>query len=135
MADGTKNGDDVRRTVRDAMDRLLEGKPIRSDGKLTIKSLAAEAGVKRWVLTHQQTDLQQEFRDRCNRQRDTPQNQKDLIEELEALREQVERYKVRVSDLSEENNRLTRAVQVLTLEKLELQEKLEKIPEKVRHLR
>ena len=135
MADGTKNGDDVRRTVRDAMDRLLEGKPIRSDGKLTIKSLAAEAGVKRWVLTHQQTDLQQEFRDRCTRQRDTPQNQKDLIEELEALREQVERYKVRVSDLSEENNRLTRAVQVLTLEKLELQEKLEKIPEKVRHLR
>ena len=43
--------DKERRVIRDAMDRLLAGTPIRSDGKLTIKSLAAEAGVKRWLLT------------------------------------------------------------------------------------
>lgn len=135
MPDVANNGDEVRRTIRDAMDRLLEGKPIRSDGKLTVKSLAAEAGVKRWVLTHQHTDLQQEFRDRCDRQGDTPENQKELIEKLEDLKEQVGRYKVRVSDLSEENNRLTRAVQVLTLEKLQLQEKLDDRPDKVSHLR
>ena len=30
------------------MARLLDGDPIRSDGKLTVKSLAAEAGLKRW---------------------------------------------------------------------------------------
>lgn len=135
MSDSAKSGDDVRRTIRDAMERLLEGKPIRSDGKLTIKSLAAEAGLKRWVLTHQHTDLQKEFRDRCARQGDTPENQKDLVEKLDELKAQIERYKVRVTDLSEENNRLARVVQVLTLEKLQLQEKLEDRPLKVTHLR
>lgn len=53
-----------RRAIRDAMTRLLDGRPIRSDGKLTIKSLADEAGVKRWLLTHRHQDLQAEFRDR-----------------------------------------------------------------------
>ena len=38
-------GERERRRIRDAMDRWLVGGPIRSDGKLTIKSLAAEAGV------------------------------------------------------------------------------------------
>lgn len=32
------------------MDRLLGGRPLHSDGKLTIKSLAAEAQLKRWTL-------------------------------------------------------------------------------------
>lgn len=41
-----------RQAIRDAMARLLDGQPIRSDGKLTIKSLADEAGLKRWLLTH-----------------------------------------------------------------------------------
>ena len=47
--------DKERRLIRDAMDRLLTGTPIRSDGKLTVKSLAAEADVKRWLLTHRHT--------------------------------------------------------------------------------
>lgn len=51
-----------RQAIRDAMTRLVEGKPLRSDGKLTIKSLANEAGVKRWLLTHKFTDLQDEFK-------------------------------------------------------------------------
>jgi hypothetical protein len=38
--------------VRAAADRLLAGTPLRSDGKLTILSLAQEAGIKRWLLTH-----------------------------------------------------------------------------------
>ena len=53
-----------RRLIRDAMTRLLDGDPIRSDGKLTMKSLAAEAGLKRWYLTHKHTDLRDEFYDR-----------------------------------------------------------------------
>jgi hypothetical protein len=39
---------------------------VHSDGKLTIKSLAEEAQVKRWVLTHRHTDLQAEFRARID---------------------------------------------------------------------
>ncbi|MGI8677634.1 MAG: hypothetical protein ACR2LX_02885 [Jatrophihabitans sp.] len=38
--------------LRDAADRLIAGTPVRSDGKLTIKSLAEEAGVKRWLLVN-----------------------------------------------------------------------------------
>ena len=48
----------VRCAIRDAMDRLIEGKALHSDGKLTVKSLAEEARVKRWLLTHRHTDLQ-----------------------------------------------------------------------------
>lgn len=55
------DSEEVRRSIRDAMQRLLEGKPIRSDGKLTVKSLATEAGVKRWVLTHRHLDLKRNF--------------------------------------------------------------------------
>jgi hypothetical protein len=43
---------DERDEIETAMDRLLNGTPLRSDGKLTIVSLAAEAGVKRHALTH-----------------------------------------------------------------------------------
>ena len=38
--------------LRAAADRLLAGTPLHSDGKLTILSLAQEAGIKRWLLTH-----------------------------------------------------------------------------------
>ena len=38
-------GERERRRIRDAIDRLRDGGPIRSDGKLTTKSLAAEASV------------------------------------------------------------------------------------------
>lgn len=43
---------DLCDTLRAAADRLLAGTPLRSDGKLTILSLAQEAGIKRWLLTH-----------------------------------------------------------------------------------
>jgi hypothetical protein len=43
---------DERREIEAAMDRLLNGTPLRSDGKLTIMSLAAEAGVKRHARRH-----------------------------------------------------------------------------------
>lgn len=125
----------LRRTIRDAMDRLLTGNSLRSDGKLTIKSLATEAAVKRWVLTHQHTDLQEEFRERCDQQGATPESQIHLNEEITLMKRQIEKYKSRVSDLGEENHRLCRVVQVLTMENIQLQEQLSKQPDKVRYLR
>lgn len=50
-----------RQEIRDAARRLIEGKPIRSTGALTVVQLAAEAGVKRWILTHRHSDLMREF--------------------------------------------------------------------------
>ena len=135
MTKSDNDSEAVRRTVRDAMERLITGSPIRSDGKLTIKSLAVEAGVKRWVLTHQHSDLQQEFRARCDSHGETPENQKQLLEKYETMKMQLEKYKSKVSDLTEESHRLSRAVQVLTLEKMQLQEQVDMQPAKIRHLR
>ena len=81
-----------RQAIRDAMTRLLDGAPVRSDGKLTIKSLADEAGVKRWLLTHKHLDLQDEFRSRVTKHGRDP--------------EPVRRLKNRVETLTDENRRL-----------------------------
>ncbi len=47
------------------MQRLLTGTGYRSTGALSIVQLAAEAGVKRWLLTHKHPDLAEEFRHRA----------------------------------------------------------------------
>ncbi|MFC9636685.1 hypothetical protein ACFTY8_47850 [Streptomyces mirabilis] len=48
--DGTEDASEIR-AITDAMMRLLIGAPLHSDGKLTIVSLAAEAGLRRNKLT------------------------------------------------------------------------------------
>ena len=85
--------DTQRAAIRDAMARLLDGAPIRSDGKLTIKTLADEAGVKRWVLTHRHTDLQEEFRARVDRHGQDPEPVARLKEQLEHLRQENTRLR------------------------------------------
>jgi 7-keto-8-aminopelargonate synthetase-like enzyme len=57
----TTTDTDERVAIRAAMERLLSGEPTNSTGALTVLQLAAEAGVKRWVLTHKHTDLREEF--------------------------------------------------------------------------
>ena len=54
-----------RDTIRAAADRLLGGTPLRSTGELTVVQLAAEAGVKRWLLTHKHRDLAEHFQARA----------------------------------------------------------------------
>ncbi|MCX4791967.1 hypothetical protein OG369_39660 [Streptomyces sp. NBC_01221] len=49
------------RAITDAMVRLLIGAPLHSDGKLTIVSLATEAGLRRNKLTHKHTGLKDLF--------------------------------------------------------------------------
>ena len=50
-----------RHAMTAAIQRLLDGRPTRSTGALTTLQLAAEAGVKRWVLTHEHVDLIEEL--------------------------------------------------------------------------
>lgn len=50
-----------RKEIEAAIQRLLDGTPLRSTGELTVVQLAAEAGVKRWKLTHQHIDLMRSF--------------------------------------------------------------------------
>lgn len=56
------DSDAERAAIRAAMQRLLDGTPQRSTGALSVLQLAAEAGIKRWLLTHKHTDLADEFR-------------------------------------------------------------------------
>jgi hypothetical protein len=72
------------------MERLLNGTPLRSDGKLTIVSLAAEAGVKRHALTHKHTDLKDLFNARVKAQHSVPASEAALREQNAELRRKLD---------------------------------------------
>jgi uncharacterized protein YceH (UPF0502 family) len=63
--------DPVRAAILAAIDRLLNGTPQRSEGRLSVSQLAVEAGVKRWHLTHQHTDLRDLFQERVRQSQDS----------------------------------------------------------------
>ena len=113
-----------RQEIRAAMDRLLAGIPLRSDGALTVVSLAVEADVKRHVLTHRHTDLKDEFYARVRAQGQVPASETKLREDLADARR-------RLAAVLEENEQLTatveqfaRIVNVLTVEKEQLAQQL-----------
>lgn len=110
----------VRRAIRDAMDRLIDGKALHSDGKLTIKSLAEEARVKRWLLTHRHTDLQCEFRARIANANTEPPILQALREEKADAQERVKELTADVTALTATIHQLERIVQVLALENQQL---------------
>lgn len=109
-------GDPDRVRIRDAMHRLLAGAPLHSDGKLTIKSLAAEAGIKRWLLTHKHTDLQDEFRARVVQQDRTPHARKAVQADNQALHDRITELSGQLAIERETVKRLERVVHVLTLQ-------------------
>lgn len=135
MKSSSINDEDTRRNIREAMQRLIDGCPIRSDGKLTIKSLAAEADVKRWVLTHKHQDLQNEFHDRVQSAKSTPKALLKLIDSNEKFKDEVAQLREKIRDLSEENHRMMRIIHVLTLENQNQSEKSRSHDSKVTHLR
>ena len=110
----------VRRAIRDAMDRLIAGKPLHSDGKLTIKSLAEEARVKRWLLTHRHTDLQDEFRARLAKTAVEPPAIRALQEEKAEAVKKVKSLTADVTALAATIHQLERIIQVLALENQDL---------------
>ncbi|MEB3065041.1 hypothetical protein [[Mycobacterium] zoologicum] len=109
-----------RRAIRDAMDRLIAGKALHSDGKLTVKSLAQEARVKRWVLTHRHTDLQDEFRARIANTNTEPPILLMLRQETADAQARVRGLTADVSALTTTIHELERIIQVLALENREL---------------
>lgn len=105
-----------RRAIREAMTRLLDAQPIRSDGKLTIKSLAEEAGVKRWILTHRHQDLQAEFRDRIAAHGTDPEPVRALKERVEALTAENRRLREQLRETRATITMLERHIAVEALE-------------------
>lgn len=110
------NDDELRRSIRDAMARLVEGRPIRSDGKLTVKSLAEEAGVKRWVLTHKHTDLQDEFRAMAASAGGEPDVVLELREQLAERDGVISRLRSEIRELTNDRNQLERVINILAVE-------------------
>jgi hypothetical protein len=108
--------------ITDAMVRLLIGAPLRSDGQLTIKSLAEEAGLKRTKLTHKHTGLKDLFYALVRARHGRPHN-------VDALHTKHEELKAKAQALREERDRLAlqvqqfaRVVQVLELENEQLRQ-------------
>lgn len=105
-----------RDQIRLGMDRLLEGRPIQSDGALTVVSLAAESGVKRHVLTHRHTDLKDEFYRRVRAQGSMPESEVRLRRDLAHAGERLSELRERVRQLNGEVEIFARVVNVLTTE-------------------
>jgi chromosome segregation ATPase len=110
--DGSQRGE--RAHIQAAIDRLLRDQPLHSTGQLTVVQLAAEAGVKRWRLTRQHTDLMRAFQAAALQQRHesplvTPWRERvhqleadraDLRSENADLRATVETYAEAIDDLN-----------------------------------
>ncbi len=107
---------DERARIEAAMDRLLEGTPLRSDGKLTIVSLAIEAGVKRHVLTHKHTDLKDLFYARVNAQHAIPACETAFREQNAGLRRKLDELRAERDEYKQAADALARALNLLTLE-------------------
>jgi hypothetical protein len=76
-----------RAAIQAAADRLLAGTPLRSTGELTVVQLAAEASVKRWLLTHKHRDLTEQFQARAKARGGDPPPVQKLKAKLRALEE------------------------------------------------
>ena len=116
---------DERQVIRDAMARLLNGEPIRSNGALNVVTLAQEAGVKRHLLTHRHTDLREEFYARVRSQGRVPQSEVALRQRVSELDASVARLRGDNARLAAEVSLLRRINNVLEVEKARLEESFE----------
>ena len=108
--------------ITDAMVRLLVGVPLRSDGQLTVKSLAEEAGLKRNKLTHKYTGLKDLFYALVRAQDHRPKNLDALHQRHDALRKRTESLRQERDALATQVQQLARVVHVLELENEQLRQ-------------
>jgi hypothetical protein len=78
---------DERDRIREAMDRILSGSPLHSNGALTVVALATEAGVPRNALTQRHQDLKNEFYERVRARGGIPDSEKRLRARVVKLKE------------------------------------------------
>lgn len=118
---------DERAGIEAAMDRLLEGIPLHSDGSLTV-ALAAEAGVKRHVLTHKHTDLKDRFYARIKAQQSVPASEIALRDENASLRRKLDNMRTERDEYKQAADALARALNVLTAENDKLRSQITRTP-------
>jgi hypothetical protein len=122
--------DRERSKIRAAAQQLIVGTPLRSDGALTVVSLAIEAGVKRHVLTHRHTDLKDEFYARIRAIGRVPESERTLREELEQAKRGLRTARERIRELEVDLDGFARVVNVLSIKN----ERLRVDAPQVRHL-
>ena len=113
---------DEREQIRAATARLLAGTPLRSNGAFTIVSLAAEADVKRHVLTHRHTDLKNEFYARIRAQSHIPDSERTLRDRLEKAEERIRTLTKKNAELQEAVEASARVLNLVTVENDQLRE-------------
>ncbi|MFJ5894703.1 hypothetical protein ACIQFZ_04360 [Streptomyces sp. NPDC093064] len=115
---------DERDRIRAAMDRILAGAPERSDGALTIKSLAAEADVPRNALTQRHLDLKNAFYAKVKERGQPTDVEVRLRKQIVKLKELRAADKDELAQLREDREGLVRVVNQLTLENRQLRQQL-----------
>lgn len=115
---------DERADILAAMDRLLDGIPLRCDGKLTIVALATEAGVKRHLLTHKHTDLRDRFYARVKARTQPPAQRTADTDAQGELRRQLGVVRAERDSYRNAADALARALNVLTIENDALRRRL-----------
>ncbi|MFB7191864.1 hypothetical protein ACFCZT_42840, partial [Streptomyces sp. NPDC056230] len=115
---------DERDRIYAAMDRILAGAPERSDGALTIKSLATEADVPRNALTQRHLDLKNEFYAKVKERGQPTDVEVRLRKQIVKLKELRSDDKDELAQLRADREALVRVVNQLTLENRQLRQQL-----------
>ncbi|WP_411576576.1 hypothetical protein [Streptomyces mutabilis] len=115
---------DERDRIHAAMDRILAGTPERSDGALTIKSLAAEADVPRNALTQRHLDLKNEFYAKVKERGQPTDVEVRLRRQIVKLKELRADDKDELAQLRADREALVRVVNQLTLENRQIRQQL-----------
>jgi AcrR family transcriptional regulator len=105
--------DPVRKKILAATERLFAGTPLRSTGRMSVSQLAVEAGVARWHLTHQHTDLKEMFQARF-KAAGTDARQLSETEQLKARNAKLTEH---CAELEEQLARYAAVINLLLLEK------------------
>lgn len=107
-----------------AMDRILTGRPERSNGALTVVALALEAEVPRNALTQRHPDLRNRFYDRVRDHAGTPDDELRLRATITQLKKTIASKNTELARLRADVPALVRVVNQLTLENRQLRDAL-----------
>ena len=117
----TRTGDRAEiQAITEAMVRLLAGVPLRSDGMLTVKSLAEEAGLRRNKLTHKHTGLKDLFYALVRSQDHRPKIADGLQADNDRLRQKLAGLHTEHTRLKDRAATFARVIHVLEVENAQL---------------
>lgn len=119
---------DERERIREAIDRLLSGTPVHSNGALTVVALAHEAQVPRNALTQRHHDLRNEFYTKVKEVSGTSTDEERLRSTIAALKKTIANKNKQLDRIRADVPALVRVVHQLTVENDRLREELAGLP-------